>query len=168
VCHANAECGVSLSVTFGATCLVATRARLRENDTQSFSNTLAPLRYPRGEAHMRLALALPRLPLRGSWLRSSLRGWLPCAKGAPRSGEGLLQSFRHLRCHLPLHKGGTREGSFTPRRGDLFFLLYSRFAARAAFSALRAPPSFSGSLLSLPRSLPSRRSSRPSAPSCRF
>ena len=32
-----------------------------------------------------------------------------------------------------------------------FAFPYSRFAAQAAFSALRAPPSFSGSLLSLPR-----------------
>ena len=36
----------NLSVTLGATCLVATRARSRENDTQSFSNTLAPFHYP--------------------------------------------------------------------------------------------------------------------------
>ena len=30
-------------------CLVATRSRSRENDNQLFSNTLAPLRYPKGE-----------------------------------------------------------------------------------------------------------------------
>ena len=38
----------------GEQCLTAVRSRSRENNTQLFSNTLAPLRYPDGYAQMRI------------------------------------------------------------------------------------------------------------------